>query len=241
MKQIDLKEWIIFENEDYFVVNKPPHVSTLDERTAREGKPSVIRLAKQYWADAQVCHRLDKETSGAIAIAKNSEAYRHLAMQFEGRKVAKIYHALVQGIHNFEDVAVNMPILPLKTGMVRIDYQAGKEALTFFKTVKAYSQYTLVKCMPITGRMHQIRIHLSVLKAPIVADELYGGKPVFLSEIKKKFKLKQDTEEQPLIKRVALHAFSLGFRDLQGNEVVVEAPYPKDMEALLKQLEKWAK
>ncbi|MCS6821912.1 MAG: pseudouridine synthase [Microscillaceae bacterium] len=240
MKQIDLKNLIIFENEDYFVVNKPPYVSTLDERIAKEGKPSIIRLAREYCSSAQVCHRLDKETSGAIAIAKNAKAYRHLAMQFEARQVGKIYHAVVNGIHNFEDVAVNMPILPLKTGIVQIDYRAGKEALTFFKTVKAFSQHTLVKCMPLTGRMHQIRIHLSVLKAPIVADELYGGKPIFLSEIKKRFKLKQDTEEQPLIKRAALHAFSLIFKDLQGNEIIAEAPYPKDMEALLNQLEKWA-
>ena len=94
--------------------------------------------------------------------------------------------------------------------------------------------------MPITGRMHQIRIHLACLKAPIVADSMYGGKDIFLSELKKKFHLKQDTEELPLIRRVALHAHSLSFNLLDGSPIAVEAPYPKDFGVLVKQLEKFS-
>ncbi len=93
--------------------------------------------------------------------------------------------------------------------------------------------------MPITGRMHQIRIHLSCLKAPIVNDPQYGGEPIYLSSIKRKFNLKEGTEEQALIQRVALHAHSLSFFLMDGEGIRVEAPYPKDMEVLVKQLDKW--
>ena len=93
-----------------------------------------------------------------------------------------------------------------------------------------------MECRPITGRMHQIRIHLATLNASITGDEQYGGKPLFLSSIKKGFNLKKFTEEQPLMKRMALHAFSLDFQDLKGNTRHIQAPYPKDMQAMMRQL-----
>jgi 23S rRNA pseudouridine955/2504/2580 synthase len=236
MKIPEFKEIIIFENDDYILVNKPPYVSSLDERTNAQ---NIKKMAKEYWEDAQICHRLDKETSGVLAIAKNPEAYRHLAIQFEDREVKKVYHAVVDGVQDFEDVNVYLPIHAQNNGIVKIDRVNGKLAETFFDTLKAYKKHTLVKCMPVTGRMHQIRIHLACLKAPIVCDETYGGKPIYLSELKKKgFNLKQNTEEQPLIKRVALHAYSLTFSLLNGEELEVIAPYPKDFDVLVKQLEK---
>jgi 23S rRNA pseudouridine955/2504/2580 synthase len=235
--KINFKDIILFENNDFIVVNKPHSVSTLDERNA-DNPNSIIRLSKAYSNDAQVAHRLDKETSGALAIAKNPEAYRHLSMQFEHREVKKCYHAVVEGNHNFEDISVYLPILPLKDGMVKIDRQAGKIAETIFNTLKVYKNHTLVECQPITGRMHQIRIHLTCLKAPIVSDEMYGGSMLYLSTLKKKFNLKSDTEEQPIIKRVALHAFSLSFNLMDGQPITVNAPYPKDLDVLVKQLEK---
>jgi 23S rRNA pseudouridine955/2504/2580 synthase len=198
----------------------------------------MLRLAREIWPDAQAGHRLDKETSGVLIFAKHPEAYRHISMQFEHRQVTKIYHAVSAGIHDFRGVLVNLPILPLKVGVVKIDRQAGKEAETVFNTLEIYKAHTLIKCIPFTGRMHQIRIHLQCLKAPIVMDALYGGPPVYLSEIKRKFKLAKDAEEQPLIARVALHARALNFALMSGERQMVEAPYPKDMEALIRQLEK---
>lgn len=197
----------------------------------------MLRQAKAYWPDAQVGHRLDKETSGVLIFAKHPEAYRHISMQFEHRQVTKIYHAVSCGIHDFEGVMVNLPIHPLKIGVVRIDRELGKEAETVFNTLDVYKAHTLVECLPFTGRMHQIRIHLQCLKAPIVMDELYGGEKIFLSDIKRKFKLAKDVEEQPLISRVALHARALNFALMNGERQQVEAPYPKDMAALIRQLE----
>lgn len=232
--KIIFKDLILFEDENYVLVNKPPFLSTLEDRNE---KINLLRLARTYVADAQVCHRLDKDTSGVLAIAKNPEAYRHLSIQFEKREVTKTYHAVVDGIHQFHETMVDQPILKQEDGIAKISKREGRPAVTYFTSIKSYRHHTLVACKPVTGRMHQIRVHISYLGAPITGDDQYGGKPFFLSQVKKKFNLKKETEEQPLIKRMALHAFSLEFRDLSENTQTVEAAYPKDMHVLIKQLE----
>ncbi len=238
MKPLKFQDLILQETEDYLIINKPPHVSALEDRDKTQ--QTILGLARNYCETAQLCHRLDKETSGILAIAKNPTAYRHLALQFEKRKVAKIYHAVTWGIHDFKGVKVELPIRILNKGIVKIDKFDGKPAETIFNTLKAYKSTSLVECRPITGRMHQIRIHLACLKASILADVQYGGKLFYLSQLKKKrFNLKRGTEEQPLIKRVALHAQALVFEELNGKTIQVEAPYPKDIRALLRQLENY--
>ena len=236
MKQlkVNFEDIIVFEDENYILVNKPPHLSTLEDRNE---SLNLLRLAKSYAPDAQVCHRLDKDTSGVLAIAKNPEAYRHLSMQFEKRQVVKLYHAVVDGIHQFNETEVDQPILKQEDGIAKISRRDGKPAITYFTSLKPFRHHTLVACRPVTGRMHQIRVHLAFLQASITGDELYGGKPFFLSQVKRKFNLKKETEEQPLMKRMALHAFSLEFTNLAGAIHKSEAPYPKDMQVLVKQLE----
>ncbi len=237
MKKLSFADLILFENEDYILINKPPHVSTLQDRQD-EGKQNILAMAKGYWDDAQVAHRLDRDTSGVMAIAKHPEAYRHLAIQFEKRKVSKIYHAITDGLHDFKDVLVDKGILPQNTAYVIIDNENGKPAQTIFNTLKPFKRHTLIECKPLTGRMHQIRIHLATLKASIVEDTRYGGTHLYLSDLKKKFNLKQDTDEQTLISRFALHAYELGFTLLDGTFQSFVAPYPKDIRALIAQLEK---
>lgn len=227
-----LRDLILWEDDDIFVINKPPFISTLDDRNDPH---NLLALAKAYTPDAQAAHRLDKDTSGALAFARNPEAYRHLSLQFEHREINKIYHAVVDGIHDFQDTLVEIPILKLDDGTVTLSRQ-GKDATTHFTTLEAFRAHTLVECRPVTGRMHQIRIHLRHLKAPITGDLIYGGRPFLLSEVKRKFNLKKGAEEQPLMRRMALHAFRLEFADLAGNQRVVEAPYPKDFRALVRQL-----
>lgn len=232
--KIKFEDIILFEDENYILVSKPPFLSTLEDRNE---KVNLLRLARTYCAAAQVCHRLDKDTSGVLAIAKNPEAYRHLSIQFEKREVVKLYHAVVDGIHQFNDTKVDQPILKQADGIAKISKREGRPAVTFFTSIKSFRHQTLVACKPVTGRMHQIRLHLSFLGAPITGDELYGGKLFFLSQVKRKFNLKKETEEEPLMKRMALHAFSLQFADLSGNVQTIAAPYPKDMQVLVKQLE----
>ena len=225
---------ILFEDDDYILVNKPPFISTLEDR---HGKLNLLALAREYVPTAQVCHRLDKDTSGVLAIAKNPEAYRHLNMQFENRQVVKVYHAIVDGIHNFQEELVDAPILKLDDGVVKISRSEGKSAQTWFTALKSFKFHSLIECRPVTGRMHQIRIHLATQRASITGDETYGGKPFLLSRVKRDYKLKKDTEEEPFMKRMALHAFSLEFSDLSGKRQIIEAPYPKDIQALIRQLE----
>jgi RluA family pseudouridine synthase len=233
-RRFDFKEMILFEDADYLLVNKPPFLSTLDDR---HGGPNLLALAREYTPAAQVCHRLDKDTSGVLAIAKNPEAYRHLNMQFEHRQVGKVYHAIVDGIHNFKDELVDAPILKLDDGLVKISRSEGKPAQTWFTALRSFRYHSLIECRPVTGRMHQIRIHLASERAPITGDETYGGQPFLLSRVKRNYKLKKGTEEEPFMKRMALHAFSLQFNDLSDKRQVVEAPYPKDIQALIRQLE----
>jgi len=232
--KLNFQDTILFEDDDLVLVNKPPFLSTLEDRNTRE---NLLAAARDYVSAAQVCHRLDKDTSGVLAIAKNPEAYRHMSMQFEHREVNKCYHAVVDGIQNFQEKLVDEPILKLDDGIVKISRREGKSAQTYFTALKSYRTHTLMECRPVTGRMHQIRIHLSFLGAPITGDEVYGGKPFYLSAVKRGFNLKKLTEEQPLMKRMALHAFSLQFVDLGGKTQKVEAPYPKDIQALVRQLE----
>jgi len=232
------KDLILFEDDNHIVVNKPPFVASLDERGG-SGEVNILRLAKQYCDDAQVCHRLDKETSGAIIIAKNPEAYRSVSMQFEKRRVKKTYHAVVDGQYTFNELFIDLPILNDGNRSVTIDRKGGKRAETIFNSIKFYRHYTLVECKPITGRMHQIRIHLATQRAAICGDTLYKGKPVYLSSIKKGYRIAKDDEEQPIMKRFALHAKHVIFKGLDDKEIEVEAPYPKDFATLIKLLDKF--
>ncbi|TRX56229.1 RluA family pseudouridine synthase [Fulvivirga sp. M361] len=233
-RKIRFEDLVLWEDDDYVLINKPPFISTLEDRNS---PMNILEMARQVIPDAQVGHRLDKETSGVLALAKNAEAYRHLSVQFEQRKVNKEYHALCDGIHDFKDFTVTDKILKLSNGSVRID-RAGKEARTIFNTLHAYKLHSLIRCQPITGRMHQIRIHLANNGASITGDPLYGGKPFYLSSIKRNYNLGKWEEELPLIKRHALHAHALSFKDLSGNEVAVKAEYPKDFRVVVKQLDK---
>lgn len=231
--KLRFEDLIVFQNDNFIAVNKPPFLSTLEDR---QESTNLLGLARQYDEHSQVCHRLDKETSGVLIVARNPDAYRHLSIQFEKRQVTKIYHAVVDGIHNYKDHIVDAPILKQDDGIVKID-RRGKPAQTYFTSMTPYRLHTLMECRPVTGRMHQIRIHLTLLGAPIVGDSIYGGRPFYLSQIKRGFNLKKDTIEEPFMKRMALHAFSLEFEDLQGEKLKIEAPYQKDMHALIRQLE----
>lgn len=196
---------IIHEDENIIVINKPPFIASLDEREG--GEINILRLAKKYYEDAQICHRLDKETSGILLIAKNPETYRLISIEFEKRRVDKTYHAIIEGTHIFQDLKIDLPILNQGNKNVTIDRYNGKPAETIFNSIQYFKHFTLVECKPITGRMHQIRIHLATQHAAIVGDSMYRGKPVYLSQIKKRgFTLSKDEEEQPIMKRFALHS-----------------------------------
>lgn len=237
-KFLKFSDLIIFEDSDLIVINKPPLISSLDDREGGDQNQNIHRMAKAYHEDAQICHRLDRETSGVMLIAKNPEMYRLVSMEFEHRRVTKRYHALIEGVHRFEDKLVDLPILNQGNKNVSIDRARGKNAITYFNSIRFFKHFTLVECKPITGRMHQIRIHLATLRASIVGDEMYKGKPVFLSQLKRKYTLAKGKEERPIMKRFALHAKSIALT-VGEKDFVFDAPYPKDFATLIKQLEKF--
>ncbi len=159
-------------------------------------------------------------------------------MQFENREVKKFYHAVAAGVHNFDRQLVDRSIETTTKGKARLAYK-GKEAETYFTTLETFARHTLVQCEPVTGRMHQIRLHLMYLQASIVGDTLYGGEHFYLSSLKRKFNMKEGEEEQPFIKRFALHAAELTFARLSGEAVTVAAPYPKDFRVLVDTLRQY--
>lgn len=235
MKKLNPEDLVIYEGADYLVINKPPYLSTLEDRTDPR---SALMMVRQLYPEAQVCHRIDKETSGALLFSKHNDAYRHAALQFEHRSIYKGYHALVTGLTAMEMELVNQPLRILGSGKVFVDKNRGKEASTAFTTIKNYKKHSLIRCEPLSGRTHQIRVHLAFLGTPIVGDGLYGGQGLYLSSIKTKYLQKNDREEQPLMKRFALHARSLSFKGLEGEKIEIEANYPKDFQVLINQLER---
>ncbi len=237
MKRPELRESIIFENDDFLAINKPAGIATLDDRV---DVLNILALAKELMPDIQVCHRLDKDTSGVLILAKNPESYRHLALQFQNREVVKVYHAVAQGQTNFNNLMVEVPLIVKNKGIVKWDAKSGKPSITYFTTLQNFKACSLLECKPITGRRHQIRAHLKYVKHPIVSDIMYEGEFMYLSQIKRKYKPSR-REETPMIPRVALHAFAISFKSLDGKSVHIEAPYPKDFTILLKQLEKYGK
>ena len=169
MKKFRFIEQIVFENDNFIAINKPPGVSSLHERLGRA--VSVIELAKRHNEDLQLCHRLDKETSGVLLISKNAKAYSHAAVAFEKRKVSKHYHAVADGVHGFKDLEIELPLITTRSGRAAINAQKGKPSKTVFNTIENFDHFSLISCKPITGRQHQIRIHLSSQQAAIAADE----------------------------------------------------------------------
>lgn len=229
------RDIIIYEDEHFIFVNKPAHLSSLDERNS--SAPSLLQMARKYDAAAQLCHRLDKETSGVLLIARHNEAYKAMAAMFEDRQVHKTYHAMVQGFLEVSRKSIILPLSVTAKGLARVDMKEGKKAETVISTLRHFDHYTLIECNPVSGRLHQIRIHLSSQNFPIVADEAYGGAMPFLSRIKKGFKTGKWENEQPMMQRVALHAYNLRFEAF-GKTYDVTAPYPKDFDVLIRLLEK---
>ena len=237
MKIPQIKDIILYEDDRIIVFNKPPHITS--EKDNSPGSISLFDIAKKYCPEIMLCHRLDKETSGVILAAKSEEDYRMFSIMFQKREIHKEYHAMIQGVRKFENVLINLPLTKKGTSRAVVDKREGKRAETIVDSLEQFKHYTLVKAQPISGRFHQIRAHLTAVGCPLVGDILYGGKPFYLSQVKRKYNPNTDEEEVPIMGRTALHSYALKFAYREGKEFLVSAPYPKDFETMLKMLRKF--
>lgn len=230
---------ILFENEDLIVINKQSGV-TVNRSETTNGDTLQDIIEKSYEIDPReeaefvdrsgIVHRLDKETSGALIIAKNSNAFKLLQAQFKERRVEKEYVALSHGEIKPEAGEINAPVGRLPWNRKRFGVlSGGREAVTGYRVEKNYKlegeDLSFVRLFPKTGRTHQIRVHLKHINHPIFADELYGGR-------------KTAREDRKMLGRIFLHAQKITFFDPKTNEkIVCEAPLPKELSDLLEKLD----
>ena len=222
---------ILFEDEHLLALDKPsgvlvspdrhdalrPNLATLIQTAIAEKKPWVRERNLDYLTHA---HRLDFETSGVLLLAKNKPALITLANLFGAETPVKKYAALAWGSPPEKEFAMDARIIlhPLKIGQMCINQKEGKRAHTNFEVIEQFSDWCLLRCTPLTERIHQIRIHLKHAGFPLVGDEIYGGKKLWLSRLKKDFRLKPGHDERPLMGRTALHAEELSLPHPRSEE-----------------------
>ena len=242
---INLSDNILYEDNDILVINKPaglvvhpdgrtkePSVSEWfaahypDSKDVGESIPArtTLRSGGEVIERAGVVHRIDRDTSGILLLAKTKEGHQCLKEQFMNREVEKAYHAFVYGDVKDDRGMINLPITRSSGDFRKWSAQRGgrgeeREAITYFEVLKRSpdKSFTLVEAKPKTGRTHQIRVHFQAVHHPVVADHLYApSKPKLLG-----------------FERLALHARKIAFKNLKGEKVTVEAPYPVDFKAAL--------
>lgn len=244
---------VLYEDDQLLALNKPPGLLISPDRYDA-ARPNLMKMLHRdiergaTWARERHltylmnAHRLDFETSGVILLAKNKPALIALASQFGSEKPAKVYAALVRGSVQESCFATDAPLAPhlVRPGFVRVDPKQGKRSRTEFSVRETFSGYLLLECRPLTGRTHQIRVHLRHLRLPLVGDAVYGGPPLLLSTLKGNYRLKPGQSEKPLISRVALHAEQLIVRHPETTvNVKIEAPWPKDLVVSIKYLRRY--
>jgi len=238
---------IIYEDSSIIVLNKQ---SDMIVHPARGNTHGTLVNALSFYSDKLssglgefrpgIVHRLDRNTTGVMVVAKDDGAQWKIAKQFEHRQVSKNYLAIVHGTPELTADRIKVPlgIHPRAREKYAIRPDVGKESITFYEVIEAFRGFSLLKLTPKTGRTHQIRVHLAYIKHPIVADDMYGGSLVYPWQL-------ADAEpavQQPVISRVALHAHTLEFKHPSTEKTVkFEAPLPEDMQNFLDMLRKHRK
>jgi len=234
----------LYEDDNMIVVNKPAHLPVIPDRfdTYNYNLRDIVKkhLRKENSsADLYVVHRIDIDTTGLVLLAKNELYHKKLNELFKNRNIAKTYLALVCGHLPEKQGQINKPIL--KTTRKMIIHEKGKSSQTAYEVLEEFEHYSLVQLKPLTGRTHQLRVHLKSVGCPLMVDALYGkNEAFFLHQIKNNFRYKDQQVPKPLSARLTLHAHKLSFSDpLEKTRYDFEAPIPKDFMAVLKSLRKY--
>lgn len=205
---------VLFENDAILAVDKPEGVVSISE-AGKGGLPELLRDV--YAGRLYTVHRLDREASGVIVFAKDAAMHRHLNGEFDRRSVRKTYLALTHGIIAANRGTVNKPIREFGSGRMGIDLKSGKPSATEFKVEERLKGFTLVRAFPLTGRRHQIRVHLYSLGHPIVGDLKYGERPA-----------------QEHFPRLMLHALEIEFALPDGERLKISSAVPDSFAAVVR-------
>ena len=227
---------VVYEDDDIVVVNKPVGLVTHPGAGNWTGTlanallyfdPSLAKLDR-----AGIVHRLDKNTSGLMVVARSELAQKNLSEQLQIHAVSREYSAIVYG-HMISGGTVDAPIgRDPKDRIKQAVIETGKDAITHYRVIDRFAHHTHVKCILETGRTHQIRVHMSYIDHPLIADSMYGGKIRFPKKADEK--LKQALKG---FNRQALHAKKLTLsHPITGEQMSWKAPLPQDMQDLLKVL-----
>lgn len=234
---------ILYEDPNCLVINKPSGLIVHPAGNEKTKEPSVVDWIVKKYPKAKdvgeplvlsdgttitrpgIVHRIDRDTSGALLIAKNAKAFKFLKRQFQDRKIEKIYNAFVYGDMKFEDGIIDKPLARSTTDFRKWTTSHSvrgevRDAFTAYRVLARGDGVTFIEARPKTGRTHQIRVHMKSIERPVVADELYAS------------------YERPVLgfKRLALHARYISFIRNDGERVEVTAPYPKDFLSAMKKI-----
>ena len=236
---------VLYEDEHIVVINKQPNLIVHPARGYKHG--TLVNGLVYHFQNLSSCpedlrpgivHRLDRNTTGCLVVAKDDTSHWKLSRQFADRTIKKTYIALIHGTPELDADVINQPlgIHPSKREKYAIRHDIGKESITLYEVLEKFRGYSLVQLDLKTGRTHQIRVHLSWLKHPIVADDMYGGKVVYPWQIEDR----EAAPEEPIIARCALHAWRLEITHPVTNErMKFEASLPDDMQNLLDNLRQY--
>lgn len=257
---------ILYEDSAIAVINKPPGMVVHPGRGHWEGTlASALRYhfdeLSEYGGPTRpgIVHRLDRDTSGAILIAKNDQAHKRASEQFENRTVTKEYFAITAGVPDHDRDLIDLPIGPhpyqREKMAIRRDHPAARPAQSFYEVEQRFAGFAAVRIAPKTGRTHQIRLHLASIGCPVLCDRLYGGRAKLtqselthrpgaarLSDLSdaNSQATGDAADDDVLICRQALHAIRLTIRHpLEDRELTFEAPLPLDMRRTLAALEQF--
>jgi 23S rRNA pseudouridine1911/1915/1917 synthase len=241
---------ILFEDDDLVVVNKPPGMVV---HPARGHWSGTLASALQFHFGPSlsssggptrpgIVHRLDRDTSGVIIVARNDQSHHKLAAQFQNRTIEKEYFAIVAGKpdrdRDFIDYAIGVNPHHREKMAIIHDESAGRSAQTFYEVLERFDGFAVLKVLPKTGRTHQIRVHLGHIGCPVLCDRQYGGRAqITRGEIRR-----DAQDEMVVLHRQALHARRLRLvHPRSGEPLEIVAPLPADLETVLAELRQFRK
>lgn len=248
----DIPLQILYEDDVLAVINKPPNMVVHPAKGNWSG--TLVNALQFHFSELSstfgdyrpgIVHRLDRDTSGAILIAKEERTHRELAALFESRKIFKEYVAITAGVLDRDRDYIEAAIAHHKYDRIKMmvaedDDDDAKEACSFYEVIERFRGFTYCRVQPRTGRTHQIRVHLASVGCPVLADKIYSGRDrIHLSDIAPPGTIAQN-EDVVLLDRQALHASRIRFRHpRKGEWIEITAPLPDDMERSLVALRRW--